>query len=214
MKPITVTDELQDYMEGLLPRRDAVLARMEKEAERENIPIVGPHEGALLGLLVRIAGARRVLELGTATGYSGIWLLRGTEGGELVTYELDRDRAARARENFEAAGLAARVQVREEDALESLERLEGDFDACFHDLLNSLPSERATERSFELCLARLRPGGLLMADNALGRGSVARPDSRQAKNIGRWNQLVARHPGLESVLVPIRDGVLVARVRT
>src|SRR2546426_255366 len=77
MRTVEVTDELQEYMDGLVPKRDRVLARMEEEAHRENIPIVDAHEGMLLYLLVKMAGAKRILELGTAIGYSGIWLLRG-----------------------------------------------------------------------------------------------------------------------------------------
>jgi len=94
MRTVEVTDELQAYLDGLVPKRDQVLARMEEEAHRENIPIVDPHEGMLLYLLVKIAGAKRVLELGTATGYSGIWRIaddvrgrsqaRGTCPGELL----------------------------------------------------------------------------------------------------------------------------------
>ena len=104
MRTVEVTDDLQSYLDSLVPKRDAVLARMEEEAEREGIPIVEPHEGMLLYLLVKIARAKRVLELGTATGYSGIWLLRGTDGGTLTTYEMDHDRVQRARANFEEAG--------------------------------------------------------------------------------------------------------------
>jgi len=86
MRTVEVTDDLQEYMETLLPKRDSVLSRMEKEADSEGIPIVEEHEGVLLYLLVKLAGAKRVLELGAATGYSGIWLLRGTDGGSLTTY--------------------------------------------------------------------------------------------------------------------------------
>src|SRR5258706_3170988 len=105
MNTVVVTDELQEYLDGLLPARDAVLARMEEEAHRENIPIVDAHEGAFLYLLVRIAGAKRVLELGTAIGYSGIWLLWGTSGGLLTTYDIEHDRALKARSNIAAARL-------------------------------------------------------------------------------------------------------------
>ena len=97
MRTVDVTDELQTYLDGLVPPRDPVLARIEEEAHRESIPIVDPHEGQLLYLLVKMAGAKRILELGTATGYSGICLLRGTEGGTLTTYEMNHERAERAR---------------------------------------------------------------------------------------------------------------------
>jgi caffeoyl-CoA O-methyltransferase len=213
MRTVEVTDELQSYLDGLLPKRDLVLARMEEEAHRENIPIVDAHEGMLLYLLVKIAGAGRVLELGTATGYSGIWLLRGTDGGSLTTFEVDHQRAERARKNFADAGLAQQAHVMEQDAISGVEKLEGRFDACFIDLLNVFPSEQMTERALELCLERLESGALLMADNALRQGEVVRRKNQQARNVAHYNELVAKHPRLESVVIPIRDGLSVARVR-
>ena len=213
MRTVEVTDRLQDYLDGLVPKRDGVLARMEEEAHRDGIPIVDPHEGQLLYLLVKIAGAKRILELGTATGYSGIWLLRGTEGGTLTTYEMDAERARRARENFAEAGFGQRALVLEENAKDGLEKLEARFDACFIDLLNSFRSEEITRRVTELCLERLDPGGLLMADNALRQGEVLEPNNQQAKNVAFYNDFVSKHPRLESVVIPIRDGLSVARVK-
>jgi len=213
MRTVEVTDELQAYLDGLVPKRDQVLARMEEEAHRENIPIVDPHEGMLLYLLVKIAGAKRVLELGSATGYSGIWLLRGTDGGSLTTFEVDHKRAERARANFSDAGLGKQALVLEQDAVAGLEKVDQRFDACFIDLLNGFPSEDVTRRALELCLQRLEGGALLMADNALRQGEVARPKNQQARNVAHYNELVAKHPRLESVVIPIRDGLSVARVR-
>ena len=213
MRTVEVTDSLQDYLDGLVPKRDGVLARMEEEAHREGIPIVDPHEGQLLYVLVKIAGAKRILELGTATGYSGIWLLRGTEGGTLTTYEMDAERARRARANFAEAGFGDRVLVLEENAVIGLPKLEARFDACFIDLLNSFKSEDVTREVVELCLEHLDAGALLMADNALRDGEVVHPTSQQAKNVVFYNEFVARHPRLESVVIPIRDGLSVARVK-
>ena len=213
MRTVEVTDELQAYLDGLVPKRDQVLARMEEEAHRENIPIVDPHEGMLLYLLVKIAGAKRVLELGSATGYSGIWLLRGTDGGSLTTFEVDHKRAERARANFSDAGLGKQALVLEQDAVAGLEKVDQRFDACFIDLLNGFPSEDVTRRALELCLQRLEGGAILMADIALRQGEVARPKNQQARNVARYNELVAKHPRLESVVIPIRDGLSVARVK-
>jgi caffeoyl-CoA O-methyltransferase len=213
MKPVDVSEALEAYMVRLLPKRDKVLSRMEDEAHREGIPIVDANEGALLSLLVRIAGAKRLLELGTATGYSGIWLLRGTEGGMLTTFEVDGERARRARANFAEAGLAKQALVREENAVGGLEKLEGRFDACFIDLLNAFRSEEVTRRVVELCIERLDPGALLMADNALRQGEVLKPKTQQARNVAFYNELVARHPRLDSVVIPIRDGLSIARVK-
>ncbi|HMJ38740.1 MAG TPA: O-methyltransferase [Verrucomicrobiae bacterium] len=213
MRTVGLTDDVQDYLNRLLPPREPVLARMEEEAHREDIPIVDPHEGALLHLLVKIARAKRVLELGTATGYSGIWLLRGTGDGALTTFEVNHERAERARVNFAEAGLGGRALVLEENAVTGLEKLEARFDVCFIDLLNAFRSEEVTLRAAELCLERLDPGGLLMADNALRRGEVLKPKNQQAKNVAFYNDWVAKHPRLESVVIPIRDGLSVARVK-
>jgi caffeoyl-CoA O-methyltransferase len=210
---VEVNDALQAYLDGLVPERDPVLARMEQEADREGIPIVDAHEGAFLSLLVRIAGAKRILELGTATGYSGIWLLRGTDGGLLTTFEVDGKRAARARANFAEAGLGKQAIVLEQDAVSGLEKLQGRFDACFIDLLNSFPSEDVTRRVLELCIEHLEGGALLMADNALRQGEVVKPKTQQARNVAFYNEQVAKHPRLDSVVVPIRDGLSIARVK-
>ena len=213
VRPVEITDELQAYMDRLLPPRDPVLARMEREADTENIPIVGAHEGALLHLLVKISGAKRVLELGTATGYSGIWLLRGTGGGALTTFEVDHKRAERARANFAEAGLGKQALVLEEDAVGGLHKITARFDACFIDLLNVFPSEDVTLSAAALCLERLDQGALLMADNALRQGEVVKPKTQQSENVAAYNEWVSKHPRLESVVIPIRDGLSVARVK-
>jgi predicted O-methyltransferase YrrM len=213
MRTVEVTDELQEYLNRLVPRRDTLLARMEDEARRESIPIVEEHEGQLLYMLVKIAGAKRVLELGAATGYSGIWLLRGTDGGTLTTFEMDPERAKRARANFAEAGFGDRAMVLEQNAVIGLEKLDARFDACFIDLLNSFKSEDVARQAVETCLEKLDAGGLLMADNALRQGEVVHPSGQQARNVAFYNDFVARHPRLESVVIPIRDGLSVARVR-
>jgi caffeoyl-CoA O-methyltransferase len=209
---VQVTPELEDYIESLLPERDPVLRRLEEEIEITRVPGVGPAVGQLLYVLLRAAGCGDVIELGCALGYSAIWLARGCTG-EVVTTELDSERAARARRNLADAGLAERVRVVEEDGVAHLEREDRQVDCVFNDLLNSFQDETVVERCFAASLRRLRPGGLLLADNALRRGEVPRPRSTGARNVARWNALVAADPRLESVLVPLRDGVSIARLR-
>ena len=213
MRTVEVTDELQAYLDGLVAPRDPVLARMEEEAHAESIPIVDTHEGALLSLLVRIAGSKRILELGAATGYSGICLLRGSNGGTLTTFEMDHARAQRARANFAEAGFGRRALVLEQDAVKGLEKLDARFDVCFIDLLNSFASEDVVRTVFGLCLEHLDGGALLLADNALRQGEVVQPKNQQARNVHRYNELVANDRRLEGVVVPIRDGLSIARVR-
>lgn len=209
LAPIQVTAELEAYMESLLPPREPVLAWIEEEVASENIPAIGPSVGQLFYLQVKVRGCRDVLELGTAVGYSAIWLARACSG-RVVTLEMDRERAERARANVREAGLAERVEVVEEDALAYLGRRQARFDCIFNDLLNSFPDEQTVERCLELSLEALNAGGLLLADNALGRGQVTAPTSRQARNITRYNARVAQEPRLESVIVPLRDGVSIA----
>ena len=210
---VALTPALEDYLESLLPRRDAVLTRMERDYETNNVPAVGPFVGALLLLLARTAGARRMLELGTATGYSGTWLLRSAPEARLVTLELDPARAAAARRNLADAGLAERAEVVERDALDYLRESDGSFDLVFNDLLNSFPSEDAVRECFRLSLEHLGPGGLLIADNALRRGEVLKPQGQGARNVVLWNRLVADETRLDSSVIPLRDGVSVARLR-
>jgi len=211
MAPVQMTPELEGYVEALLPERDAVLRRLEEEIESTQVPGIGPAVGQLIYLLLRAAACEDAIELGCAIGYSAIWLGRGCTG-RVVTTELDRDRAARARRNLADAGLADRVQVLEEDGVAYLEREDRRVGCVFNDLLNSFPDEATVDRCFAASLRRLRPGGLLLADNALRRGEVLHPRSTGARNVARYNALVAAEPHLESLIVPLRDGVSIARL--
>src|SRR3974390_3167571 len=121
--------DLEAHFREFIPPRDEMLRTLEEEAEREHIPIVGPLVGELLFILARATQARRVLELGTATGYSAIYLARGCEPGKgrVVTLELEGDMAARARANCARAGVGERVEVREGEALLLMEGMAGPF---------------------------------------------------------------------------------------
>ena len=115
-------DQPENYFDELIPARDELLMQLEAEAEEENIPIVGPVVGELLGILAGAVGAANILEIGTATGYSAIYLARGCApiDGRVVTLESNGAMAERARQNFQKAGLGDRVEVRVADALDTL----------------------------------------------------------------------------------------------
>lgn len=157
----TMLPDPRRYFQGLIPRRDAVLQSLEEEARQEQIPIVGPVVGQLLGHLAAFAGAKRILELGTATGYSAIYLARGSApDGRVVTLEKDSGMAERARANLAQAGLGARVTVVAGDALDTLASMTETFDLIFLDI------EKADYvRALSDCHRLLRPNGLLVADN-------------------------------------------------
>jgi caffeoyl-CoA O-methyltransferase len=172
---------------------------------------VGRRVAALIQLLVRAVRPGLIVELGTATGYSGIWLLRGWPTADLITFEVDEARAMKARRNFAEAGFAERVDVRVENAIEGLGRLPGSAAAfVFNDLLNGLRDEERVEQCFRASLKVLAPGGLLLADNALAGGDVVRRETVEGRCVHRWNVLVGEHPALSSMIVPADDGLSLA----
>jgi predicted O-methyltransferase YrrM len=150
------------YFRELISERDPVLEMLEKEARSENIPIVGPVIGALLFVAARFAGVRRVLEFGTATGYSAIWLARGCESDNTQVLSLEKSptMADRARRNLDLAGVADKVEVRTGDALEIAASLDGPFDMIFLDI-----EKKDYLAALDHCRRLLRSGGLLLADN-------------------------------------------------
>jgi caffeoyl-CoA O-methyltransferase len=204
-----ITDPaVEDYMYSLLPERDAVLRQMEAEADRRHIPIVGPAVGRLLYQLARMIGARNVFEMGSAIGYSTIWWAMAVGDGGKVTYtDGDRGSAEEARRNFARAGVDGRVQVLVGDALELLSEQRGPFDIMFCDI-----DKEDYPRAFRLALPRLRRGGLLIADNALWNGKVARPADADAPTRGvlEFNRLLYASAELFTTILPLRDGVAVA----
>jgi len=155
----------------------------------------------------------RILEIGTAIGYSGIWLAAALPAnGMLVTMERDRKRAAQARENFVQAGVADRVTVMIGDASLMLAKVGGPFDLIFQD---------GDKRSYLAMLDRLvdlaRPGGLIVTDNVLWDGEVvpgfiaqATRKAEDTRAITEYNERLSRHPRLMTSIVPIRDGVAIS----
>ena len=183
---------------------------MEEEAARRGIPIVGPAVGRLLAQLVRISGARRVFELGSAVGYSTVWLARAVGPGGRVFYtDGSEEVAAEARRNLEDAGVADRVTVLVGDALECLARTDGELDLVFNDV-----DKEGYPEVLRQAVPRLRPGGLLVTDNVLWDGALRLPaceDDAETAAIREFNRLSYAHPDLEVTIVPLRDGVAVAR---
>ncbi len=160
--------DLENYFRGFVPPRDALLLELEEEAARESIPIVGPVVGELLYILGRISGAKNILELGTASGYSAIYLARALPpGGKVVTLELSEDMAQRAKANFARAGLADLVEVRLGQALDLMAAMtESFFDLIFLDI-----DKESYLPALAHCRRLLRAGGLLIADNVAFAGA-------------------------------------------
>ena len=201
---------VERYLNQLLPARDAVLSEMEARARREDIKIVGPAVGRLLALLVEITGARHIFEMGSAIGYSTIWLARAAGPRARIHYtDGDPARARDARDYFRRAGVASRIDVQLGDAVQLLRRAKGPFDIIFCDV-----DKHQYPAALRAALPRLKRGGLLITDNVLWSGRVARRATRAStRAIQRFNRLVYSSRQLFPVIVPLRDGVAVCRKR-
>jgi len=175
---------------------------------------VSPNQGKLLYLVTLIHGAKRVLEIGTLGGYSTIWLARALPAdGVLISLELEAHHADVARSNVARAGLSDRVEIRTGSAAESLRAMiaagESEFDIVFIDA-----DKPSYVEYLELSLQLVRPGGLILADNALSHNAITEsPESP----MHCYNAAVAAHPELESVIVPALkngvDGLVISRRR-
>jgi caffeoyl-CoA O-methyltransferase len=211
-----LADRLTAWVEERFAGEDALLRELREEIGRRELPeiYVSAEVGRLLQVLLVSIGARRVLEVGTLGGYSAIWMARSLpDDGELITLELEEERAAFARSFVERAGLDAIVEVRCVDAREGLRKLVEaggpPFDAVFIDADKESYVEYL-ERSLDL----VRPGGLIIADNAFRDGRILEDDPDEAtRGILAYNERVSTDPGLVSTIVPIRDGLAVSVVR-
>ena len=202
-------ERLRRYIEELFAVEDPVLARVRaRHAEADLPPIhISPDEGKLLHVLLRAAGARTVLEIGSLAGYSGIWLARALPPeGRLTTIEKDSRHAALARQAYAEAGVAGQVWLLEGEARAVLRTLEPGFDAVFVDA-----DKEPMAEYFRESVRLLRVGGLLLSDNAFFHGAVVDKSDRsaQAEGVRAFNRLAATDARVVSAVIPIRDGVVV-----
>jgi predicted O-methyltransferase YrrM len=208
--PGFVDEAVENYMDNLLPARDAVLREMEALARKRQIPIIGPAVGRLLALMVEISGAKRIFEMGSAIGYSTIWLARAAGRGAEVYYtDGDPENVRRAREYFRRAGVASRVHILVGDALQLIDQVPGKFDLIFNDV-----NKHQYPAAFHKAVPRLRRSGLFIADNTLWYGRVTRKaKDRATQGIQTFNRLIYSSKELFPVIIPLRDGVAVCRKR-
>lgn len=208
-----VPDPIEAYLASLNRGADRVLEAIARDGREAGLPLVDAEVGALLHVLALAAGARRVLEIGTAIGYSGSWLARALPAdGLLLTIEIDPDRAARARANFTRAGVGDRAHVLVGDAERLVAKVAGPFDLIFQDG-DKLQYEPLLDR----LVALLRPGGVLVTDNVLWDGEVV-PGYIEAPSkprdftraIASYNERLAGHSQLVTAIVPLRDGVAIS----
>lgn len=201
--------DTQSYVESYLTEDDVLLAARQRAAEVGVVPI-GVGGGAALRLLAAAIGAKAVVEIGTGTGVSGVWLLRGMQGdGVLTTIDTEAEHQRLARAAFTEAGFAtARARTINGTALDVLPRLaDASYDLVFCDAVKAEYPGYLTE-----ALRLLRPGGVVAFDNALWGGKVADPSVRDADTVAlrEVGRLVRDNDRLTTALLPVGDGLLVA----
>lgn len=208
-------DRFDSYVGALFAPEDPVLMALREDADREGLPpiAISPDTGRLLQVLLRAIGARRVLEVGTLGGYSALWMARALPpDGRLLTLERDAAHAAFARRHLAAAGVADRVEVREGHALQLLPALDGErFDLVFLDA-----DKEPLPTYLDWALRLVRPGGAIVADNALWGGRVLddRATDEATVAVREFNRRLATDPRLTSIVVPTHDGVAIGIVES
>jgi caffeoyl-CoA O-methyltransferase len=216
--PINLLREIDSYVEKLFTPPDPVLEDAMRRSREAGLPEiqVPPNEGALLRLLAEIAGARRILEIGTLGGYSTIHLARALpEDGSLVSLEVDEGHAGVARENVAEAGLGDMVEVRVGDARKLLANMVEDDEEPF-DLVFIDADKESYPEYLEWALQLSRPGSLILGDNAIRGGSVLDAKDESARAMREFNEALAKNPRLSAIILPLIrervDGLAIARV--
>jgi predicted O-methyltransferase YrrM len=209
---VIVTEAVAGYLAGLRAEPDAVLAEMEAHAARDRIPIVVPETGELLHILALARGARRIVEVGTAIGVSTLYLARALPSdGQVISFEINEERHAAARDYLDRAGVGDSVDLRLQDARAGLASLQGPFDMAFIDGVKAQYGDY-----LDALLPLLGPGAVLAVDNVLMSGTVAdgRGDAlwsdEQVAGARAFNERLLANERLTGTVTPIGDGVLIA----
>jgi len=213
MKGVPLNEELYQYIINTFAEEDDVLKSVVEETEKQGFPLiqVSPENGKFLQLLIKMISAKRVLEIGTLTGYSTIWMARGLpEDGKLITLEMEKEHAAVAERNFRRAGLETKIELLLGKAMDSLDKLKDQkFDFVFIDA-----DKVGYPAYFDKVISMTSRGGLITADNTLRDGDIVKADADEGtKAVQVFNKKVAGDPRVESLLVPISDGLTVCLVK-
>jgi predicted O-methyltransferase YrrM len=209
-----VNEKVEIYLESLAPKSDPILLEIEKDAEKRSVPIVGALCAKVISMILKSAKPEKALEVGTAIGYSGIWIARSLQGDakKLTTIELDPKMREKAANNFKKAGVEQFVEIVPGDARKIVPELvsknEGTFDVVFLDV----GDKTLYVDLLDSCVDALRLGGFLIADNTLWGGAVAvsNDKSPETVTIRKFNELVYADKRLDAAIIPLRDGLTVA----
>jgi caffeoyl-CoA O-methyltransferase len=213
--------EIDNYIERLFVPRDPVFEQALRDAAKAGLLEinVSPNEGKLLYLLAKLAGAKRVLEIGLFGGYSTMWLAQAIgPRGKIVTLEIDERCVAVARKNLQRAKLLSRVEIRHGDARATLKQIVRDRERPF-DLVFIDADKPGYPVYLDYAMKLTRPGSLILADNVIrdGKVALARKGDELVEGIKKFNKKLAASRKLEAILVTVMrkkiDGLAIARVK-
>lgn len=202
-----VHPEIEKYLDTLLPERESWFIEMEEMAEKEDFPAVGPQVGMLLEILARAINAKRIMELGSGYGYSGLWFARALPpDGYLLLTDFEKKNQQLAEKYFKKAGKDQIMEFRVGDARDLLNREKGPYDLIFNDI-----DKEFYPQVIEPVYRLLRKGGLFITDNTLWYGKVIQEPSDQVTGfILEFNIRLKSHKGFLTNWLPLRDGISVS----
>ena len=209
-----ISEDLSLYCENHSTQEDALLRKIDRETQLKVLKprmLSGALQGKMLELFTKMINPKIALEIGTYTGYSAICIARGLgKSGKLITMDINDELETMVREFFEESGLAEKIDYRLGNALDILPDLEGPFDMVFIDA-----DKINNEKYFDLIIDKTSQGGIIMADNVLWSGKVlvkkGQKIDKDTKAILDFNAKINEDPRVENVLLPIRDGIMIAR---
>ena len=206
---ISLSEKIEEYSERHTRELSNLHQRLWQEThEKTSSPgmMVGPIEGALLRLLVRLTAAKRVLEIGMFTGYSALAMAAALpEDGQLITCDVNPGTSEIARRYFASSPHGHKIEIKLGPAKETLKNLQGPFDLCFIDA-----DKQGYGAYYDACIDLVRRGGLIVLDNMLQSGRVLNPADPASRIIAALNDRIQRDERVENVLLPIRDGIMLA----
>ncbi len=209
-----ISEELEHYVEQHCSPESDLLQRLNKETYQKVLQprmLSGHFQGRVLSMLSKLIRPERVLELGTYTGYATLCLAEGlSPSGELHTIDIKEELMNFQRKYFDASGYGKQIFQHVGPALEIIPTLDGPFDLVFIDA-----DKENYIAYFHLILPKMKPGGIILSDNVLWSGKVVeslQPNDKSTEVLLEYNQLLATHTKLETVLLPVRDGLTVSRV--
>jgi len=204
-----VHPKIKKYLDELLPQREPWFMEMEKLAEEKNFPAVGPQVGMLLEILARSINAKRIMELGSGFGYSGLWFARALPADGYLLSDFQEKNRSLAEEYFKKAGKSKIMEFKVGDALALLKQEKGPYDLIFNDIDKELYPQ-----VIEPVYGLLRKGGLLVTDNTLWYGKVAQENKDQmdetTASVLEFNRRLKAHKGFLTSFLPLRDGLSVS----